>query len=401
MRLSRRLPESLEENDLSRAVARRRVEGAALLDLTVSNPSVCGLGPDPEGLRKALADPRLWTYTPDSCGLKSTREAVARYHGHGVDPDQILLAASTSEAYGWLFKLLGDPGAEVIVPTPSYPLFTWLARLEGMSALSVPAFWHDRWHLDLGAMATALNERTVAVVVVNPNNPTGQFLTKEEWAGLTALCARSGLALIVDEVFSDYALEPPSDGIGTVLSDPEPPCPVFVLSGLSKIAALPQIKLGWILAHGAMAQGYLPSLTFLADQYLSVSAAAQVLGEAALETRTAIQRPLVARLRRNLAALDQALVDAPHLSRLVVEGGWSVVMKRPALDGAEAFAEWLVRKQGVLVHPGTFFDLPGEGHLVLSLLPEPTTFDAGLKALFEGLALPAPGVRSPGLPLFP
>lgn len=398
MRLSRRLPDSLEENDLSRAVSARRSLGQPFIDLTVSNPTACGLGLPESLLQKALQDPALWRYAPDPMGLRTTREAVAAYHGHGTQADQILLAASTSEGYAWLFKLLGDPGAEVLVPTPSYPLFTWLARLEGMEAVPVPAFWHERWHLDLEALEAAITPRTVSVVVVNPNNPTGQYLTHDEWRGLTALCARRDLTLIVDEVFLDYSLEPPSDALGTVLRDPNPPCPVFILSGISKIAALPQVKLGWIMAHGAQAGAMLPSLAFLADQYLSVSAAAQALGTTVLEARGQVQGPLRERLSRNLGVLDEALSLHPHLGRLTVEGGWSVLLRIPALESAEACCVRLVSDHGVLVHPGPAFDLPGEGHLVLSLLLETSVFQSGLGALLGGLALPSRVYHAIGLP---
>jgi aspartate/methionine/tyrosine aminotransferase len=314
------------------------------------------------------------------------RAAIAAYHGLGLGGADLILTASTSEAYSWLFKLLCDPGDDILVPSPSYPLFHWLAALEGVAARSVPALRHERWNLDLPGLEAACGPRTRAVVVVNPNNPTGHFLDRGEWAALLAFCARRGLALLVDEVFGDYALEPPAGHLPTALECEAPGCPLFVLSGLSKIAALPQIKLGWIAARGAQARALLEPLSFIADQYLSVSASAQAAAPELLRLAPAIQTGIKARLRANLAALDRALAPHPHLSRLPVEGGWSVLLRRPALDPAEACALRLLREAQVYVHPGHFFDLPGEGYLVLSLLPRAELFQEGVQRMVAALA---------------
>ena len=377
MRLSARLPPGFEPNALSAALARRRAEGGGILDLTASNPTRCGFAYPEAEIRAALSSPAVLGYDPDPLGSGTAREAVASHHGHGLRAGDLLLTASTSEGYGLLFKLLGDPGDEVLVPSPSYPLFEWLARLEGLHARPVPSYFHDRWHLDLGALEAAVGPRTRAVVVVNPNNPTGHFLSRAEWAALTDLCTRRGLALLVDEVFADYALEPPADRLPTALEDPAPPCPVFVLSGLSKVAALPQLKLGWIAVRGPGAAAHLEALAFLADQYLSVAAPVQAAAPTLLALGPGIRRQVQGRLRANLGALDAALGTQPRLSRLPVEGGWSALLRRPALDPDEACALRLL-EQGVLVHPGSFFDLPGDGHLVLSLLTPEAAFREGL-----------------------
>ena len=381
MHRSARLPAGLQPNALSRLLDERRRSGHAPLDLTVSNPTACGFTYPVEEILRALADPAVLRYAPDPRGALAAREAVAAHHGHGLEADGLLLTASTSEAYALLFKLLGDPGDEVLVPSPSYPLFEWLARLEGLRARSVPSFFHERWHLDLGALEAAFDPRTRALVVVNPNNPTGHFLSQGEWTALTGLCARHGLALLVDEVFADFALEPPADRMAAVLADGDPPCPVFLLSGLSKIAALPQVKLGWIAARGPGAQDHLEDLAFLADQYLSTSASAQAAAPALLALAPGIRAQVLARLRANLAALDADLADHPQLSRLPVEGGWSVLLRRPAVDPDEACALRLLQEASVLVHPGSFFDLPGDGHLVLSLLTPEVVFQQGLRRI--------------------
>ena len=385
MRLSSRLPVSFVPNPLSAALARLRSEGHEVLDLTVSNPTRCGFCYPEADICAALGSPLVLSYDPDAQGSRSAREAIAAHHGHGLRAEDLQLTASTSEGYGLLFKLLGDPGDEVLVPSPSYPLFDWLARLEGLSARALPAYFHERWHLDMGALEAALSPRTRAVVVVNPNNPTGHFLSLREWADLTNFCARAGLALLVDEVFADYALEPPTDRLATALLDLEPPCPVFLLSGLSKVAALPQLKLGWIAVHGPGAAEHLEALAFLADQYLSVSAPAQAAAPRLLELAPALREQIRARLHANLAALDASLEGHPHLARLPVEGGWSVLLRRPAVDPDEACALRLLETQGVLVHPGSFFDLQGDGHLVLSLLVPEATFRSGIQQLVAGL----------------
>jgi len=378
MRLSSRLPQGFEPNALTAALARLKAAGRPLLDLTVSNPTRCGFTYPEAEIRAALSQPCVLAYDPDARGSLRAREAIAAHHGLGLGAEELLLTASTSEGYGLLFKLLADPGDEVLVPSPSYPLFDWLARLEGLSARALPSYFHDRWHLDLGALEAAVAPRTRAVVVVNPNNPTGHFLSTSEWAGLTALCARRGLALLVDEVFADFSLEAPVERLATALLDPEPPCPVFLLSGLSKVAALPQLKLGWIAVRGPGAAEHLEGLAFLADQYLSVSAPVQAAAAALLALAPGIRVQIQQRLRANLAALDAALPAHPQLTRLPVEGGWSVLLHRPAVDADEACALRVLEEASVLVHPGSYFDLPGDGHLVLSLLVEEATFQEGL-----------------------
>jgi aspartate/methionine/tyrosine aminotransferase len=381
MHLSSRLPHGFEPNALTAALARLKGEGQKVLDLTRSNPTRCGfIYPEAE-IRAALSTPTVLDYDPDPQGSRTAREAIAAHHGHGLRADELLLTASTSEGYGLLFKLLGDPGDEVLVPSPSYPLFDWLARLEGLTARTVPSYFQDRWHLDLGALEAAVSDRTRAVVVVNPNNPTGHFLSSAEWSGLTRLCARHDLALLVDEVFADYALESPADRLVTALLDPDPPCPVFLLSGLSKVAALPQLKLGWLAVHGPGAAEHLEALAFLADQYLSVSAPVQAAAPALLALAPDIRAQVLQRLQTNLATLDAAVAGQPHLSRLPVEGGWSVLLRRPALDADEGCALRLLERTTTLVHPGSFFDLPGDGHLVLSLLPEESSFSEGLRRI--------------------
>jgi aspartate/methionine/tyrosine aminotransferase len=384
--VSQRLPASLEPNALSAELDACRRAGLPLFDLTLSNPTGCGFSYPEQRILEALAAPAVLAYQPDARGQAGARAAIAAHHGHGLAASDLILTASTSEAYSWLFKLLCDPGDEVLVPSPSYPLFHWLAALEGVAARTVPALRHERWNLDLAGLEAACGARTRAVVVVNPNNPTGHFLNRGEWAALLGFCGERGLALLVDEVFGDYPLDPPADHLPTALETEAPGCPLFVLSGLSKIAALPQVKLGWIAARGGQAKALLEPLSFIADQYLSVSAPAQAAAPELLRLAPGIRTGIKARLRTNLAALDRALAPHPHLSRLPVEGGWSVLLRRPAVDSAEACALRLLREAQVYVHPGHFFDLPGEGYLVLSLLPRTELFQEGIQRTVLALA---------------
>ncbi len=380
MPFSGRLPGSQAPNALHRALLRRREAGLPVLDLTVSNPAAAGFGP-PAFLGAALGLESVRRYEPDPRGGLRAREAVAAFHGHGVAAADVILAASTSEAYTWLFKAVADPGDRILVPSPSYPLFEWLARLEGLEAHPVAAAFHEGWHLDLHALEAACTPRTRAVVVVNPNNPTGQFLTPAEWTGLAGLCAARDLLLVVDEVFAAFPLERPADRLATVLADPAPPCAVAVLSGLSKAALLPQVKLGWMVLRGPGTEAFGEAVAFIADQFLSVSASAQAAAPELLAASGALREPVLARCRANLATLDAALAGHPQLARLPVEGGWSALLRRPAVEDDEACAVRLLEASGVLVHPGHFFDIPRDGFLMLSLLSPEGDFEEGLRRI--------------------
>lgn len=377
-----RLPCLAAPNALTRRIQQMQAERPAYIDLTISNPTAAGFVYPEAEIRTALAASDVLAYHPDPRGSLQARVAVAAHLGHGADPQHLHLCASTSEAYSWLFKLHGAPGDEVLVPAPSYPLFEHLAALEGLATKAVPSWFFDRWHLDPEALEAACTPRSRLVVVVNPNNPTGHFLSREEWRRLTDLCARRGLVLVVDEVFADFPLEAPADRLPSALEDPAPPCPVYVLSGLSKAALLPQVKLGWIASRGPELPARLEALDFIADQALSVSAPAQAAAPKLLELAPGLRAQVLARARANLACLDRNLPG--HLSRLPVEGGWSVLLRRPILEDDEACALRLL-EAGVLVHPGHFFDLPSEGFLVLSLLTPEAEFGKGLDTILAVL----------------
>jgi aspartate/methionine/tyrosine aminotransferase len=374
----------LRPNRLTRLLQQRRRRGEPVLDLTESNPTRAGLAYPGGEILAALADPRSLVYQPSPAGLPEARAAVARYYasrGCPVDPAAILLTASTSEAYAYLFKLLTDPGDEVLVPRPSYPLFEFLAAMESVRAAHYPLVYHGGWSLDPDALARAVTPRTRAIVVVHPNNPTGSFLKREELAALIELCAARGLALVADEVFADYAFAPDSRraptlaGVGDV--------PAFVMSGLSKGAGLPQLKLGWIVAAGpqpARAEAF-ARLEWIADTYLSVGAPVQHAAARLLELAPAIAGAIAGRTRANLDVLRACLGPRSPARVLAVEGGWYATVQVPRTRPEEEWALELLGEDGVLVQPGFFYDFDAEAYLVVSLITEPLVFQAGVRRL--------------------
>lgn len=351
-----------------------RAGGAPLLDLTETNPTRVGLAWPADQLGSLLADPRLPSYEPTPRGHTAAREAIARYlagRGAPVDPGRVLLTASTSEGYALLLKLLCDPGDEVLVPAPSYPLLDLLAELELVSLVRYPLRHDGEWRLDLAALEAAVTPRTRAVVVISPANPTGAVATAEELSALDRLCARRDLALIGDEVFADTAPGAPS-----VLGAHE--ALAFHLAGLSKTCGLPQVKAGWIAAAGPEARvaPALERLETIADAYLSVSGAAQLALPALLERREGFLGPLRARLAGNRARLAARPAGAPF-DALPADAGWSAVLRIGQTLDEEALCLALL-EDGVAVQPGFFYDFERPGYLVISLLPRPQAFSDGM-----------------------
>lgn len=373
------------ENRLAGLVAERRASGKPLFDLTLSNPTAAGFTAPP-ALLAHLGDPQVALYDPRPRGAARAREAVARDYarlGVAVAPERLVLTASTSEAYAWLFKALCDPGDAVLVPRPSYPLFEFLASLESVEARPYALAFDGAWHLDLGALEAAVTPRTRAVVVVNPNNPTGSCLRRHEVRALDAFAAARGLAVVSDEVFADFLFDPAPDVAVSLAGDSE--ALTFSMGGLSKSCALPQLKLGWIAAGGprALRDEALARLEIVADTYLSVSTPAQHAAPFLLERLPELQRPLKERLRANRAALAAALAADSPVSLLAADGGWTAVLRVPATLPEEERVCGLVADEGVVVHPGYFFDFASEAFLVLSLLPEPALFREGVARLLR------------------
>jgi aspartate/methionine/tyrosine aminotransferase len=394
MRFSHRTDWNTEESELARAHRLRVEAGEPIADLTASNPTRCGFEYDP-GLLAALADARALDYDPQPRGLLPGREAVCAYYaGHGVAlaPEQIVLTTSTSEAYSFLFRLLLDPGDEIIVPQPGYPLFDFLAGLDDVKLKAAPLVYDYGWQIDPEGFRRALSPWTRAIVLVHPNNPTGHFTKPWEAAELARLCREFNLALIVDEVFLDYPLAANLTGSATgpgvnltanaavSFAAGIEGVPVFVVSGLSKIVGLPQMKAAWIVTTGPQATAALDRLEVIADTFLSMNAPVQCALPAWLEGRWAIQRQILARVAANLAELDRQLVRLPAVSRLKIEGGWYAVLRIPALQPDEQTVLALLER-GVWLHPGYFFGMPPSGWLVVSLLGPEEEFRAGASSL--------------------
>ncbi|MBI2893649.1 MAG: pyridoxal phosphate-dependent aminotransferase [Deltaproteobacteria bacterium] len=372
---SRRTGWDLAPNRLTLLLEERRRSGAPILDLTESNPTAVWLDVPGDEIRAAISLPGSLLYAPDPMGLPSARAAVAARYG--IDPGRIVLTASTSEAYSWLFKLLCDPGDEVLAPTPSYPLCEYLAMLESVVVRPYPLGWDGSWHIELGALEAAIRPTTRAVLVVHPNNPTGAFLKREELRALDAICARHDLAIVSDEVFHEYGLADDDRRAGMVAL--ESGVLSFSMSGLSKQAGLPQLKCGWIVVGGPeeVRSKALERLEMIADTYLSVATPVQVGLARLLELADSIRASIRSRLAKNRASLSRALSAAPSVQLLDSEGGWYAVLRVPAIRSEEEWALELLGSQGVLVQPGYFFDFATGGILVLSLLCREDVFTDG------------------------
>lgn len=372
---SSRLKWTQPANPLSILREEKRRAGARVLDLTESNPTHAAIAYRGAEILAALADPNALRYDPSPRGMAAAREAVSRYyaqHGHDVPVSRILLTASTSEAYGYLFKLLCDPGDEVLAPRPSYPLFEFLAGLEGVTIRQYPLRYDGAWHVDFDALDRAVTPRTRAVVVVNPNNPTGSFLKREEAARLEQFAARNDLAILSDEVFSDYGFEPDPARAATLAGNTR--ALTFSMSGLSKIAGLPQMKLGWMVASGPEHEAALERLEWIADTYLSVSTPVQL----ALPKLLEMPPPIRERTAANLSAL-RGRVEGSAVNVLNVEGGWYAILQVPRTRSEEEWVLGLLRDADVLVQPGFFYDFEMEAFLVVSLLTEPEVFEEGAR----------------------
>jgi alanine-synthesizing transaminase len=371
------------ESGFAAAIREARAAGRRLIDLTVSNPTVCGFTYDADAILRPLAEAGALTYDPDPRGMRSAREAVAGYyrdHGADIDPDAVVLTTSTSEGYGYLFRLLCDAGDEVLVAQPSYPLFDFLAELEDVRLRAYPLFYDQGWWIDFAELERRIGPRTKAIVVVHPNNPTGHATGTAERQRVEEICLRHGLALIVDEVFLDYPM-----GDESLRSFAVGPHPVltFCLSGMSKIAGLPQMKVGWIVGLGLeeVRRQAMGRLEVIADTFLSMNAPVQMALPSWLAGRRGIQGQILERVRGNLAAARGSVVEV-----LRVEAGWSAILRLPQVGEGDA-AERLLREAGVVVHPGSFYGIPETGRVVVSLLGFEQEFAEGLERIVHGQKL--------------
>jgi alanine-synthesizing transaminase len=394
MRFSERTGWDLTENEWTQALREARNRSMPLLDLTVSNPTACGLGPQDEELLAPLANPGAAVYSPDPLGMRQARDSVAAYYGeHGVEVprEQICLTTSTSEAYSFLFRLLCDPGDEVLIARPSYPLFDLLAQVDDVRLRSYPLLYEPGassgggggWWMDLHALEQAITPRTRAVIVVHPNNPTGNYVRPGERAALRKLCAERGVALIVDEVFLDYAGRDEAEdqeALTASFAGESDGCLCFVLSGLSKVCALPQMKLSWIVASGPAqtVRAAMARIEVISDTFLSVNAPVQFALSHWLAARGSTQQRIRERMAQSLDLLDRRLRGSLG-DRLALQGGWTAVLRVPGNVDGEEFAMAAMRR-GVLVQPGAFYGMPA-GRCVVSLLTPPETWKHALPLL--------------------
>ena len=375
---------NLESNRLSAALAAHRAAGKPLIDLTVSNPTECGFRYEEEAILRALQNPAALKYDPNPRGLVAARSAVAQYYaerGALVLIDDIFLTTSTSEAYSFVFRTLCDPQDELLIPEPSYPLFEFLADIQDVRLVRYPLLYDHGWQIDFHALEQAITPRTRGVIVVHPNNPTGQFCKPQEMRKLNEICTVREFAIIADEVFLDFAVK--AEQHATFAGNTG--ALTFTMSGLSKICGLPQMKAAWLIVSGpgqckteASAR-----IEVIADTFLSMNAPIQLAIPSLLGQRHGFQKQLLERVRGNLAELDRQLARQQSGSRLEVQGGWNAVIRVPATRSDEELALDLLATKGVYVHPGHFYDFASDGYLVVSLITPAAEFAKGIKLLLS------------------
>ncbi|MBI3240665.1 MAG: pyridoxal phosphate-dependent aminotransferase [Chloroflexi bacterium] len=382
-------------NRLMETLQAKRAAGVEVLDLAESNPTRAGFDYAAADILSALTQPQAMLYEPTPRGLPVARLAITNYYlqrNKTIHPDSLFLTASTSEAYGHLFKLLADPGDEVLVPKPSYPLLDFLTALDSVRPIQYPTTYNSKlgWRIDTETLPDLITDKTKAIVVVSPNNPTGSYLKTNELAQLNALCAKNNLALIVDEVFSDYRYQSAADQVETAVGNEG--ALTFVLSGLSKIIGLPQVKLGWIQVSGpaSLVAETQSRLEFIADTYLSVATPVQHAAERLLAQRQAMQKQIIARLDDNHRFLEAQCAKLPNCRPLLREGGWYAVLEIDD-DGAQVSdderVQQLLEQDNIFVHPGYFYDFDQDGILVLSLLTPPAIFQAGVSKILAHIRM--------------
>jgi alanine-synthesizing transaminase len=383
---SSRLNWDLRRNPLSALLEEKRRAGTRILDLTESNPTCAGLSYPDAQILAAFADPRALRYDPQPRGLASAREAVSRYYSDlaaDVAPDRILLTASTSEAYAYLFKLVTDPGDEILAPRPSYPLFEFLAAMESVRVRHYPLLYDGCWRIDFDALISAITPITRAIIVVNPNNPTGSFVKLDELARLEELAADRNIAILSDEVFADYAFASDRSRARTLTCVHR--ALTFSMSGLSKVCGLPQMKLAWMVASGPGRETAMERLELIADTYLSVGSPVQVALPLLLASGASVRQQILNRTGSNLAKLQNWIGADSACRTLHVEGGWYAIIQVPRTRSEEEWALKLLAEQNVLVQPGFFFDFEAEAFLVVSLLTDPEVFEEGVRAMIGAL----------------
>jgi alanine-synthesizing transaminase len=374
---------NLKPNRLAEALERHKSSGRRLLDLSASNPTDCGFKYDAPAIMRSLCAPASLQYHPDPKGLKSARQAVSAYYaeqGEAVAVDDLILTASTSEAYSFVFRLLCNPGDELLIPTPGYPLFDFLADVNDVRLVRYPLFYDHGWHIDMHALKQAITPSTQGIIIVHPNNPTGHFAKPEEIAQLNQICSANKMAIVADEVFLDFSLGSAQKSFAANTG-----ALTFTMSGISKISGLPQMKFAWLAVSGPedIKREALARLEMITDTYLSLNAPIQLAAPVLLQQRKQFQEQLMSRVRANLAELDAQLAGTRQISRLLVEGGWYAVLRIPATRTDEELALELLEKLDVYLHPGHYYDFPGDGYLVVSLITPEQDFHEGMRRILS------------------
>ena len=376
-----------ETNRLSEALTKRRETGRPVLDLTASNPTTCGFRYHAGAMLRALSNPKALVYEPEPRGLVPARRAVVDYyasHGARIAVDDIILTTSTSEAYSFAFRVLCNPGDEILVPEPSYPLLDFLAGIQDVKLVPYPLIYDHGWQIDLHSLERAVSDRTRGVIVVHPNNPTGHFAKLNEISKLNEICLDRKLAIVADEVFLDFALRETAPATFAANAA----ALTFTMSGISKICGLPQMKAAWLATSGPedLKARALERLEIIADTFLSMNAPVQHALQVFLDQRHEFQAQLMGRVRRNLAELDAQLESQKACTRYEIEAGWYAVLRIPVTRSDEDFALFLLESEGVYTHPGHFYDFSADGFLVVSLIAPEEDFAAGIKLLLATLA---------------
>jgi alanine-synthesizing transaminase len=358
-------------NRLSSAAAQKRLSGVSITDLTESNPTRCGFSYEESKILHALTEPSILSYNPEPRGLLRARIAVMKYYarrGISLTPEQIILTSSTSEAYSFLFKLFCNIGDEILVPQPSYPLFEYLSQLNDVTLRQYRLAYDGEWHIDFTSLHAQMSERTRAIVIVHPNNPTGSYLKHHELDQLCSIALKHNAVLIADEVFGSFALAPNSSIASTLTS--LLPVPLFSLNGISKLLGLPQLKLSWIIVNAA--QPYmveaLKRLDIIADTFLSVNTPSQIALDQLFLVSSTVEDQILDRLQTNYRLLQDSFAGT-NASVLRIEGGWYAIIQLPQKQSDDEWAESILMHKNILVQPGHFFDIEQKSCIVLSLLP--------------------------------
>lgn len=386
---SRRTGWERHTNQITSLYNQLKEDGAGVIDLTVSNPTVCGFSYPEQEILSALSSPGNMRYAPDAKGLVSARTAVAQLYasqGHAIDPEHIYLTASTSEAYAHIFRLLADEGDTVLFPAPSYPLFQFLGEINDVVLDFYPLAYDNGWRIGMAGLIEKIHPRVKAIVLVNPNNPTGNYVSSDEFNHLNKICAARDIALISDEVFFDYPLtdiKPASlAGNRGTLS--------FTLGGVSKMLGLPQMKLAWTIVSGpdALAAEARQRLEIISDTFLSANIPAQNALPSWLRLKDDIQGQIRRRVRENYEWLNNETSRLKGSRLLAAQGGWYAVLNLADSKSEEEWVMKLLAKYHVFVHPGFFYDFDQGTVLVASLLPQPGQFKEGMLRLLSRVEQP-------------